>query len=232
MDKIRMDFLGKMSGNFAKVMLSTVFLFWQDLILGVIRNVDEIHSVKSFSLIVSLFGAVGFFVYGGKFYRSTKQYVRCKDIGRQLHSLAEVVLSGLIYEKVIRTSVEKLRIVSSSDNNKNAFCYLEGGSQYENSQFIQTLQELVSQIDNPRYLLKQKRNIFFLKKNLYYPVPEIFAKNKKSAEFFKKLWDKMIGKSELVFTRTIEGREILLKLRFQALLNRNGRIEHLHKWTR
>ncbi|WES97055.1 hypothetical protein P2W68_19725 [Chryseobacterium arthrosphaerae] len=80
--------------------------------------------------------------------------------------------------------------------------------------------------------MKQKNNSAFFKKDLYYPVPEIFAKNKKSAEFFKKTWDKMIGNAELIFTRTIEGRKILLKLRFQALLKRNGRIEHLHKWTR
>ena len=65
---------------------------------------------------------------------------------------------------------------------------------------------------------------------MYYPIPEIFAKKKK-CRTFKKLWDKMIGKSEIVFTRTIEGRKILLKLRFRVLLNRNGRIEHLHKWT-
>lgn len=232
MGKMRMDYLGKMSGNFAKIMVSSILLFWQDLLMGLLRNVDEINSIKSFSLLVSLFGIAGVVVYGGKLYRSTKQYLRCKDVGRQLNSLAEVVLYGLLYEKVIRTSIEKLRIVSSSDKNKNAFCYLEGGSQYENAQFIQTLQELVSQIDNPRYLLKQKRGLLFLKKDMYYPIPEIFAKNKKSAEFFKKLWDKMIGKSELIFTRTIEGRKILLKLRFQALLNRNGRIEHLHKWTR
>lgn len=232
MGEMRMDYLAKMSGNFAKIMLSSILLFWQDLLMGLLRNIDEINSIKSFSLLVSLFGIAGVVVYGGKLYRSTKQYLRCKDVGRQLTSLAGIVLYGLLHEKVIRTSIEKLKIVSSSDKDKNAFCYLDGGSQYENAQFIQTLQELVSQIDNPRYLLKQKRSLLFLKKDMYYPIPEIFAKNKKNAEFFKKLWDKMIGKSDLVFTRTIEGRKILLKLRFQALLNRNGRIEHLHKWTR
>lgn len=232
MGKMRMDYLGKMSGSFAKIMVSSLLLFCQDLLMGLLRNIDEIKSIKSFSLLVSLFGIAGIVVYGGKLYRSTKQYLRCKNVGRQLSSLAEIILYGLIHEKVIRTSIEKLRIVSSSDRNKNAFCYLDGGSQYENAQFIQTLQELVSQIDNPRYLLKQKRGLLFLEKDMYYPIPEIFAKNKKNAELFKKLWDKMIGKSEMVFTRTIEGRKILLKLRFQALLNRNGRIEHLHKWTR
>ncbi|MCC3216853.1 DEAD/DEAH box helicase family protein [Chryseobacterium sp. X308] len=210
MDKIRMDYLGKMSGSFAKIMVSSLLLFWQDLLMGLLRNIDEIKSIRSFSLLVSLFGIAGIVVYGGKLYRSTKQYLRCKNVGRQLSSLAEIILYGLIHEKVIRTSIEKLRIVSSSDKNKNAFCYLDGGSQYENAQFIQTLQELVSQIDNPRYLLKQKRGLLFLEKDIYYPIPEIFAKNKKNAEFFKKLWDKMIGKSEMVFTRTIEGRKILL----------------------
>ncbi|SEH46636.1 DEAD/DEAH box helicase family protein [Chryseobacterium culicis] len=164
MEKLKMDYLAKMSGNFAKIIGSTILLFWQDLLLGLLRNIDEINYIKSFSILVSLLGIAGLIVYGGKLYRSTKQYLRYKDIGRQLSSLAEVVLYGLIHEKVIRTPIDKLKIVSTSDKNKNAFCYLSGGSQYENTHFIQTLQELVSQIDNPRYLLKQKRSLFFLKK--------------------------------------------------------------------
>ncbi len=232
MNEMKMDYLVRMSGNFAKMIGSSILLFWQDLMMGLLRNIDEIKSVKSFSLLVALFGIAGVVVYGRKLYRSVKQYLRCKDISRQLNSLAGIVLYSLIHEKIIHTSVEKLKIVSSSDKNKNAFCYLTGGSQYENAQFVQTLQELVSQIDNPRYLLKCKRSLLFLKKDMYYPIPGIFAKNRKSADFFQKLWDKMLGKSELIFTRTIEGRDILLKLRFQSLLNRNGRIEHIHKWTR
>ncbi|MFZ4932001.1 DEAD/DEAH box helicase family protein [Chryseobacterium sp. Mn2064] len=232
MDEMRMDYLGKMTGNFSKVMISSFILFWQDLLLGLLRNVQSMGSIKSFSIFASLLGGIGFLVYGVKFYRSFKLYLRCKDTAKQIDSLAEVVVSALIYERIIRTPFENLKIVSSSDKNKNAFCYLEGGTQYENSQFIQTLQELVSKVDNPRYLIKQKRKHFFKEKDQYFPVPEIFAKNRKSADFFKKSWEKAVGKSELVFTRTLEGRKILLKLRFEALLKRNGRIEHLHKWTR
>ncbi|REC46284.1 DEAD/DEAH box helicase family protein [Chryseobacterium pennipullorum] len=232
MREMKMDYLSRMTADTTKVIISSVLLFGQDLLWGVLRNIRSINSVKTLSVFLSLFGIAGVILYGGKLYRSVKLYVRCKDMARQVHSLAKVVLHGLVHEKVIRTSFEKLSIVSSSDKDQHAFCYLKGGSRYENAQFIQTLQELVSQIDNPRYLLKHKRSFFFLKKDLYYPVPEIFAKNKKNAEFFKKSWDQMLGRSELVFTRTIEGRNILLKLRFQSLLKRNGRIEHLHKWTR
>lgn len=232
MNEVKMNYLGKMSGNMVKVMGSSILLFWQNLLFGVFRNMQAIQSVKTFSLFVSLFGLAGFIVYGRKFYRSARQYWKCRDIGKQLGALAEVVLHGLIHEKIIRTSFEKLEIVSSTNSSEGAFCYLKGGSQYENTQFIQTLQELVSKIDNPRYILKQKKDSFLMKKVQYFPVPEIFAKNKKSAEFFTTTWNKIVGTSELVFTRTIEGRKIILKLRFEALLKRNGRIEHLHKWTR
>ncbi|REC60359.1 restriction endonuclease subunit R [Chryseobacterium pennae] len=232
MKDVKMDYVGKMSGNIVKVMASSVLLFWQNLLFGILRNIQAIDSVKTFSLIVSLFGLAGFIVYGRKLYISVKQYWRYQDIGKQLGALAEVVLHGLIHERVIRTSFEQLNIISSSNSSEGAFCYLKGGSQYESTQFIQTLQEMVSPVDNPRYILKQKKNFFFLKKEQYFPVPEIFAKNKKSAEFFTKTWNKTVGASELIFTRTIDGRNILLKLRFEALLKRNGRIEHLHKWTR
>ncbi len=80
MGKVRMDYLGKMSGNFAKIMVSSLLLFCQDLLMGLLRNIDEIKSVKSFSLLVSLFGIAGIVVYGGKLYRSTKQYLRCKNV--------------------------------------------------------------------------------------------------------------------------------------------------------
>ncbi|MDM1557422.1 MULTISPECIES: DEAD/DEAH box helicase family protein [Chryseobacterium] len=232
MQEVKMDYVGKMSINMLKVIASSILLFWQNLLFGIFRNLQVINSVKTFSVFASLFGFAGFVVYGRKLYRSARQYCRYRDVGKQLGVLAEVVLYGLIHEKIIRTSFEQLKIVSSSNKSEGSFCYLKGGSQFENTQFIQTLQELVSQIDNPRYILKQQRKFFFLKKEQYFPVPEVFAKNKKSAEFFHKNWNKIVGASELIFTRTIDGRKILLKLRFETLLKRNGRIEHLHKWTR
>ncbi|AZB08839.1 DEAD/DEAH box helicase [Chryseobacterium sp. G0162] len=232
MKDVKMSYIGEMSRNMIKVMVSSILLFWQNLLLGIFRNFQAIDSVKTFSLFASLFGLAGFIVYGRKLFISAKQYWRYRDIGKQLGAMAEVVLYGLINERLIRTSLEQLKVISSSNSSEGAFCYLKGGSQYENAQFIQTLQEMVSPIDNPRYVLRQKKRSFLFKNEQYFPVPEIFAKNKKSAEFFTKTWNKAVGKSELIFTRTIEGRKILLKLRFEALLKRNGRIEHLHKWTR
>ncbi|ANF50103.1 hypothetical protein A0O34_06085 [Chryseobacterium glaciei] len=230
--KMKMKYLGKMIGNLSGVAVSSFVMFWWDLLVGMFRSAKSINSVTSFSWFAFLFGAVGLLIYGGKFYRALQQYFKYKNIAKHIELIGNIVVKGLMNERIIRTPLEKLKVVSSADYYKNSVCHLEGGSNYERSQFIQTLQELISPVDNPRYLLEQKRNLFFIKKNSYYPLPEIFAKNKKSAEFFCNTWSEMMEASDLIFTRTIEGRKILLKLRFQSLMKRNVRIEHLHKWTR
>lgn len=231
-EKIKMKYLGKMIANFSGVAASSVVMFWWNFLSGMFRSAKSINSVTSFSWFSFLFGAVGFLVYGGKFYRASRQYFKYKNIAKHIEVIGNIVVKGLINERIIRTPVEKLKVVTSADGYKNSVCHLEGGSNYEKSQFIQTLQELISPVDNPRYLLEKKVRFFFVKRASYYPLPEVFAKNKKSAEFFSKTWSEMMEESDIIFTRTIEGRKILLKLRFQSLMKRNVRIEHLHKWTR
>ncbi|SDQ30184.1 Type III restriction enzyme, res subunit [Chryseobacterium soldanellicola] len=231
-EEMKMNYLKKMIGNFSGIMLSTFFTFLYEVVSEVAKSFDDIHSMDGFFKVSLIAGIMGMVVYGGKFYRATKQYLKYKNIAKHLELIGNVVLKSLINQKIIQTPIEKLKIITSSDVYKNSICHLEGGTNYEKSQFIQTLQELITTVDNPRYLLEQKNKFFFWKKSLYFPVPEVFAKNKKNAEFFQKTWHKTFDKSDLIFTRTIEGRQILLKLRFQSLMKRNVQIEHLHKWTR
>jgi len=231
-EEMKMNYLKKMIGNFSGIMLSTFFTFLYEVVSEVAKSFDDIHSMDGFFKVSLIAGIMGMVVYGGKFYRATKQYLKYKNIAKHLELIGNVVLKNLINEKIIQTPIEKLKIITSSDVYKNSVCHLEGGTNYEKSQFIQTLHELIAPVDNPRYLLEQKNNFFFMKKSLYFSVPETFAKNKKSVEFFQKTWNKTLDKSDLIFTRTIEGRQILLKLRFQSLMKRNVQIEHLHKWTR
>jgi superfamily II DNA or RNA helicase len=229
--EMKMTYLGKMTADLSKVMISTVLLFGQDMLLGILKNMQAIDSVKNFSWILFLLAGLGCVAYGLRFYRALRQYLKYRNAAKHIGLIGEIVLKSLIYERIITTAPEKMKVVSSGSKN-DMFCYLDGGSYYEKSQFVQILQEVISKIDNPRYLLKQQTKLFFTKKFIYYPVPEVFAKNKKSADLFAKNWSEKIEKSELVFTRTIEGRRTLLQLRFQALLKRNASIEHLHKWTR
>jgi superfamily II DNA or RNA helicase len=230
--QMKMKYLNKIMGNLSMVLISSFVMFWWDVFLGIFRSSKSIHSTLHFSLFGFIFGFVGCTVYGGKFYRAFRQYFKYKNITKHITILGNIILKNLIKENVIRTPAEKLQVVSNKDAEGKAVCYLQGGTHYEQSQFITTLQELIAPVDNPRYILKEKVYYFFRGQDKYYPVPEIFAKNKKSAEFFNETWNDLMEKSELVFTRTVEGRKILLKLRFQSLMKRNIRIEHIQKWTR
>lgn len=224
--------LSKSIGHFMGMLISSVLMFWAEFLGGIIKSLKSFQTLEGAYLFIFLFGIAGFLTYGGMFYRSLMQYLRYKNISKNLEKIARAILSSLISERAIRTSIEKLRIVVSSDEKGNSVCHLEGGSYSEASVFILTLQELLSKIDNPRYLLKTK-GILFLKNSInYYPVPDIFGRNKKSAELFARNWIEKSGAASLVFTRTIEGRKLLLTLRFKALIRKNKHIEHIHKWIR
>lgn len=224
--------LSKSIGHFMGMLISSVLMFWAEFLGGIIKSLKSFQTLEGAYLFIFLFGIAGFLTYGGMFYRSLMQYLRYKNISKNLEKIARAILSSLISERAIRTSIEKLRIVVSSDEKGNSVCHLEGGSYSEASIFILTLQELLSKIDNPRYLLKTK-GILFLKNSInYYPVPDIFGRNKKSAELFARNWIEESGAANLVFTRTIEGRKLLLTLRFKALIRKNKHIEHIHKWIR
>ncbi|OPB91248.1 hypothetical protein BB021_04135 [Elizabethkingia ursingii] len=224
--------LSKSIGHFMGMLISSVLMFWAEFLGGIIKSLKSFQTLEGAYLFIFLFGIAGFLTYGGMFYRSLMQYLRYKNISKNLEKIARAILSSLISERAIRTSIEKLRIVVSSDEKGNSVCHLEGGSYSEASIFILTLQELLSKIDNPRYLLKTK-GILFLKNSInYYPVPDIFGRNKKSAELFARNWIEKSGAASLVFTRTIEGRKLLLTLRFKALIRKNKHIEHIHKWIR
>ena len=93
-------------------------------------------------------------------------------------------------------------------------CNLKGASNYEEAFFVKTLTELLEPVASPRYIII---NTNFFKKGFnienFYPVPEVFGKNKEDAQCFLKHWVKHMGKTKLVYTRQPEGRRLLLKAR-------------------
>ncbi|WP_374458742.1 DEAD/DEAH box helicase family protein [Chryseobacterium taeanense] len=231
-EELKFSYLKKMISNFSGIMISIFFAFLHDLATEVIHSYDDIHSMGDLFKVTLVAGVFGAFFYGQKFVRATKQYLKYRYIAKHLELIGCVILKSLVNEKIIQTPAEELSVITSNDVYRNSVCQLKGGSNYECATFIQTLQELISPVDNPRYLLVKNDNSLFIKKSNYFPVPEVFARNKKSAEFFWKTWNETFDKTDLIFTRTIKGREILLKFRYQSLIKRNKNIEHLLKWTK
>ena len=103
----------------------------------------------------------------------------------------------------------------------NYMVYLEGGTGHDKTLFSQCIFQFFGEIDNQRYILYCP-----LKKNKldgYFVVPEVFSKRKEDALLFAKWVKPFIGKYQVVYTRSIEGRKILLKARVKALANQEQR---------
>lgn len=229
---IKLGYLKKMLGDLLGILVSTFLLFLYEVVSEVVKSYDDIHSMEELFKVLIVIGILGIFTFGSKFIRAARQYYKYKNIAKYLKLIGNVVLKSLIRESIIKTSEKKLTVITSDELYKNSVCYLEGGSKFEKSIFISALQEIISQNDNPRYLLKQKNRFLLFKRDIYFSVPEVFGKNKNSAEFFRETWSKTFGPSDLIFTRTPAGRKVLLKLRFQSLIDKDARIEHMYKWTK
>ena len=81
-------------------------------------------------------------------------------------------------------------MVSDVDDYGAIYCHLEGGTTYEKSTFIKSLQEIIGTVDNPRYVVIRKS--FFLNvlsQKDYHSVPDILGRKKQFAEYFERQWD-------------------------------------------
>lgn len=103
-----------------------------------------------------------------------------------------------------------------------AFTYLKGGTTRDKTLFARCAEEFWGVIDNPRYVLA----LFGGKRRSseYYAVPEIFGKKKEDALIFADCMKRFLGPYEAVYTRTPEGRRLLLKARTRSFVNKNDRV--------
>ncbi len=138
-----------------------------------------------------------------------------------------MVKAGLIH-----TDSKQLSVDATVDIHGSVYCHLKGGTTFEKSVFINSLQEIVGPIDNPRYVIVRKsRFMLLLKQRDYHSVPDVIGKTKKLAMDFKNQWDDHVGSSDLIYTRTIEGRKLLLKSRIESLSSQFvDEIERVNKW--
>lgn len=100
--------------------------------------------------------------------------------------------------------------------------WLQGGSMRDKMVFAGCMEEIWGIIDNPRYLLMKETK--YGKTDEYYSVPEVFGRQKDRVVIFEKHMNKVLGKHKVVYTRTPEGRRILLRARTKSFVNKNQRV--------
>ena len=138
--------------------------------------------------------------------------------GAVLRTLKEI---GEIESRGAAVSVKK------SEKHKTVNCSLEKATVREKNVFAKAMSEILSPIDDPRYLLIGTKGISKLTSRNYiqsYACPSIIAVNKETAEILAKNLKSAGGKFELVFTRNEQGRKELFKCRKLSYINANSKV--------
>ncbi len=144
------------------------------------------------------------------------RFIRHGTPERSIKQIGRTVLEALEYEGSIDQHAGEFRVYADRNGDGTVFCWIGGGKGKEQATFLRALREILSPIDNPRYLLARRR-IWRIFREDYFAVPDVLARKKEIAEEFTQRWKRLVGPVELVYTRTPEGRMVLLRARNHSL---------------
>ena len=149
------------------------------------------------------------------------RYFLYKSPYKRLELFAEAVRKALLASGHLQTQNCKARVVRGDKNSIQTATYLKGGTLREKELFAQALSEFFASIENQRYILRA--TTWVNDQTKYFAVPSMFDKRKEDVIAFVANIEKYIGKYEIIYTRNIEGRHILLDARLNALGNKQER---------
>lgn len=144
-------------------------------------------------------------------------FIRNGTIENSMRQVGLAVTDSLCQAGLIKTNRDQLDVIAMKEHLGAVACRLTGSTAIERRAFMDAMQEVLGTMDNPKYLLVRKSRLGFIRRTDFHAVPKLLGQKKQYAEYFVKRWKKHVGKSELVYTRTLEGRQILLKARTRSM---------------
>lgn len=196
------------------------------------RNFRLIRNLDDLLILVGTAGAIALFLFGTQLVDAARLSLKYRDISKDVKKIGQALLATLQDMGVINTDSSDVSVVAEVDNNGSIYSFLDGGTTYERSIFIKSLQEIISAIDNPRYIVVRKSLLLkLIFQRDYHSVPEIIGCKKAFAERFKAHWEHRVGRCALIYTRTLEGRKFLLRSRLHSLAAEfQDKSERINKW--
>jgi hypothetical protein len=153
-----------------------------------------------------------------KFLKAIWLFIRHGSVKSSLNQISKTLLKSLCLTGLIKTDFNEIKIKIDKGEAGVIYCHLEGSTNREKIIFLESLQEILDPIQNPRYLLARKSLIFnHFGRFDYHAVPSVIGTKKRHVLLFAELWDKFVGEMELIYTRSRQGRESLLKARNHSL---------------
>ena len=166
------------------------------------------------SLPIFLLALLVLAIFWGRYFIYKSPYKRLEIFGKAIHQ-------ALLDSGQIETKESAPRVVKDSKQAIYNAIYLKGASMREKEIFSQAITEFFAPIENQRYILKSCHKV--KDQTEFFAVPSMFEKRKADAESFLQHIQKSVGKYNLIYTRSVQGRPILLEARIKALGNKQER---------
>lgn len=182
---------------------------------------DQLRGVTSFEIIgVVALGAAGAATLASfpSLFKAGRLLWRNGTLENGFSQVAGVVHESLYSSgQLALTDYENAEfdVESSIDGRKDIV--VKGVSRAAERLIMTAIAEVLGPVQNPRYVLVRRSRLGFLARTDYHAVPASLGARKESAEKFTELWKERVGSSHLTFTRSAEGRGVLLKARMQSL---------------
>lgn len=220
---------------FTSIFTVALFLFYRTArVWAATFGSDWITFVTCTLVFFATISGITLLVNGKKIYQTARSLFTQQlpdaillDVGRAL--LEALRVANLVSRNL---SADYVRAIKNPDDSYNIL--LDYASPEDSTVFVQAYKEIFEPVVDQRYLIMRTEDrlpslplqILWLplrhwvrKTGLYppayHPVPKILAARKERVELFAKAWKKYVGGGEVVFTRSEQGRAVLLSARAQ-----------------
>ncbi|WP_109315282.1 DEAD/DEAH box helicase [Pseudovibrio ascidiaceicola] len=184
--------------------------------LAIAQILSGVRGVETLAIWILVGAGVAAVMIAPKAFKFFRLYLRNSSLEKSITQVGWSVLETLQFMEHIKTSTQNLRIQSTQNKMGVVYCRLDGATPAERRLFLEAMGEVLGPSENPRYLLVRSSRLGGISRVDYHPVPNSIGQKKKNAEFFAKRWERYIGPSQLIYTRSPEGRLSLLQARTQS----------------
>lgn len=191
----------------------TVFSLWCSILYGFLYSMSRSrHPDLWFMLIIIIICVGGFAI---SMFKPTLKYFRCSSPEKIMKQIGIVFLETLAALGKIKENLNLISLDCDTDSEtKEVFFSASNLSPEENNLLINCILEFLNPIENPRYLFIRKDKVGkIIETTDYHAMPAVVTQTAASRKTFKMLWEKYIGKCDIIYTRNASGRRALLKAR-------------------
>ncbi len=161
---------------------------------------------------------------------AVRRLIRHGTPERSMKQIGTAVLEALKHEGSINSASSVFQVHADHNRDGSVYCWIGGGTGRDQAIFLRALREVLKPVENPRYLLARTKFWRFFRED-YFAVPDLLARKKDCAEVFARSWCSHVGPVQLVYTRTDDGRKVLLRARMHSFAAAfQAHAERMSRW--